>query len=156
MRNRKKYGSLALALALCAGLAACSGVEELADDVAGNDWRTTGIVRDSGSITRDGTDTDILVCIYDDSAGFYYDSPEHVLYDSVDYPVTLSGDPWASFQSIDFADRNEDGNGDVAMLFDINGETALMVWYWDTGADAFVFQAEESYLPAGAGEAAQG
>ena len=49
------------------------------------------------------------------------DDETQTLYDYVDYPITLTGDPWEEFQSIDFADRNGDGNGDVAMLFELDG-----------------------------------
>ena len=144
----KKFLALILALALCLSLMACggSGGEEDPNDVVGGDWRVTGIVRDSGSITRDGADTDVLVCINADSADFYLDEETQTLYDYVDYPITLEGDPWEEFQSIDFADRNGDGNGDVAMLFELDGETVLMVWFWDAETETFMFQPEESAL----------
>ena len=147
-RMMKKLLVLLLALTLSLSLMACggSGGEEDPNDVVGGDWRVTGIVRDSGSITRSGEDTDVLVCINADSADFYYDSETQTLYDYVDYPITLQGDPWEEFQSIDFADRNGDGDGDVAMLFELDGETVLMVWFWDAETETFVFQPEESAL----------
>lgn len=143
----KKLFALLLALGLCLGLAACGSSGEDADDpndVVGGDWRVTGIVRDSGNITRDGEDTDVLVCVHADGADFYYDEETQVLYGDVTYPVTLQSDPWEAFQSIDFADRNGDGNGDVAMLFQLDGQQVLMVWFWDADAGAYTFQPEES------------
>ena len=78
----KKLFSLLLALGLCLGLTACGsgGEDDDPNDVVGGDWRVTGIVRDSGSIARDGEETDVLVCVNRDSADFYYDSEDQTLY----------------------------------------------------------------------------
>ena len=143
----KKLLSLLLALAMCLSLAACGGDQnEDPNDVVGDDWRVSGIVRDYGSITRNGEDTEVLVCINNDSADFYQDDETQTLYDYVDYPITLQGDPWEEFQSIDFADRDGDGNGDVAMLFELDGQQVLMVWFWDADTESYVFQPEESQV----------
>ena len=142
----KKLFAWLLALGLCLGLTACGsgGEDDDPNDVVGGDWRVTGIVRDSGSIARDGEETDVLVCVNRDSADFYYDSEEQTLYGYAAYPTALQSDPWEAFQSIDFADRNGDGNGDVAMLFQLDGQQVLLVWFWDADADAYMFQPEES------------
>lgn len=143
----KKLFALILALVLCLSLAACGGDQnEDPNDVVGDDWRVSGIVRDYGSITRNGEDTEVLVCINNDSADFYLDDETQTLYDYVDYPTTLQGDPWEEFQSIDFADRDGDGNGDVAMLFELDGQQVLMVWFWDADTESYVFQPEESQV----------
>ena len=105
----KKLFALLSALALCLSLAACGGEDDDPRDVVGGDWRVTGIVRDSGTITRNGEDTDVLVCVHADSADFYLDDEVQTLYDYVSYPITLQSDPWEAFQSIDFADRDGDG-----------------------------------------------
>ena len=141
----KKLFALMAALALCLSLTACGGDRnEDPNDVVGDDWRVTGVVRAEGTITRDGGDVYVLVCVNDDDAVFCYDDETYAVYDYVDYPMTLQGDPWEEFQSIDFADRNGDGNSDVAMLFELDGQTVLMVWFWDADAEAYVFQPEES------------
>ena len=50
MKNRWKHILIpVLAMALCLSLAACGN----SDDVAGEDWRTTGVVVGSGTITHD-------------------------------------------------------------------------------------------------------
>ena len=41
MKTRKKYRSLLLTLLLCLSLAACGSPD---GDIAGGDWRTTGVV----------------------------------------------------------------------------------------------------------------
>ena len=74
MDIRSKY----LALILCAGtvlsLAACGGD----GDVAGDDWRTTGLVAASGTITHDGQSVDVVVTVDEESAAFYWDRPEQL------------------------------------------------------------------------------
>ena len=70
----------------------------------------------------------------------------------MDYPITLQGDPWEEFRSIDFADRNGDGDSDMAMLFELDGQQVLMVWFWDAEAEGFVFQPEESSVEDFGGE----
>lgn len=142
----KKLFPLLAALALCLSLAACGGEDDDPGDVVGGDWRVTGIVRDSGTITRNGEDTDVLVCVHADSADFYLDDEVQTLYDYVSYPITLQSDPWEAFQGIDFADRNGDGSSDAAILFELEGQQALMVWFWDAETETFVFQPEESLV----------
>ena len=75
----KKLFALLSALALCLSLAACGGEDDDPGDVVGGDWRVTGIVRDGGTITRDGEDTDVLVCVDADSADFYLDDEVQTL-----------------------------------------------------------------------------
>lgn len=148
----KKRFAIVLALLMALTLAACGDQNDDPNDVVGGDWRVTGVVRDSGSITRDGGDIDVLVCVNADSADFCYDDETYAIYDYVDYPITLQGDPWEEFRSIDFADRNGDGDSDVAMLFELDGQQVLMVWFWDAEAEGFVFQPEESSVEDFGGE----
>lgn len=149
MKKWEAYLALALALVLSLCLAACgnSGANTNGDDqdndIAGSDWRTTGIVRDSGIITRDGEDTTVLVCINKDEADFYLDSEEQTLFGYVTYPDSIA-EPWESFQGIDFSDRNDDGNSDVRMDFQTGDTTIIMIWYWDNAAEEFVYQPDAS------------
>lgn len=146
-RTIRKLFVLALVLSQCLSLTACGNAmddEHYLDEVVGDDWRVTGVVRDSGIITRSGEDIDVLVCIHAEDAAFYYDSEDQVLFDFVEYPTAIQGNPWESYQSIDFADRNDDGNSDVAMVFDENGNVTWMVWFWDADTESFVFQSEEN------------
>ena len=142
MEGWKRCAALLLAALLSLSLAACG--KEDGSDVAGADWRTTGIVRAEGTVTRGGEDTDVLVCVHAEDAALYYDAAEQMLYAAVDYPAAIQGDAWAAFQSIDFADRNGDGSSDVAMLFREGDGMTLLVWFWDETAEQFVFQPEES------------
>lgn len=137
----KKTFALSAASVVCVSLTACR-----VDNVVGDDWRVTGIVRDGGTITRNGEDTLVLVCVNTKDAAFYYDTESQTLFDSVDYPaaladkVALSGDVWGMFKSIDFADLNGDGNSDVTMKFDDSGSELAVVWFWDAGSEQFIYQ----------------
>lgn len=135
----KKIFALLQAVVLCLSLTACG------DQIAGADWRTTGVVCDSGIITRDGEDTKVLVCVHKANAAFYHDSENQELFDSVDYSITLEGDPREMFQSIDFSDLNDDGNSDVTLKFDDGGNELLMVWIWDS-EKGYVFRDDLSTL----------
>ena len=144
MNLLKKFFVLLMAAVFCLSLTACGG----SDDAAGDDWRNSGEVVGSGTITRSGEDTFVLVCIHEEDASFYYDEEEQVLFDSVDYPITLESDAWEAFQSIDFADLNGDGNSDVTMKFDDGGTEIKIVWFWDSESEQFVYQPDNSNIPA--------
>lgn len=147
MNLLKKNFAFLLAVVLCLSLTACSGNNNPDfDDDVGGDWRVTGIVRASGTITRDGEDTTVLVCVHKKDATFYYDTEDQTLFGSVDYPITLGDDVWDRFKDIDFADLNGDGNSDVTMKFNDGDNELLMVWFWDTESSQFVYQPEESQL----------
>ena len=145
MKNRTKFLPLVFALAMCLSLMACGTIVDpyIPDDDIGGDWRVTGVVRDGGTITRDGEDTFVLVCIHKADASFYYDEEDQTLFDYVEYPITLAGDPREAFQGIDFADLNGDGNSDVTMRFHDGGSEILMVWFWDAESEQFIYQPEE-------------
>ena len=108
----KHIVSSALALALCLSLAACGN----SDDVAGEDWRTSGMVAASGTITHDGESVDVLVTVSESSAAFYRDLPEQVLFDSVSFPMSIP-DAEQAFNAISFDDIHDDGESDVLVSF---------------------------------------
>lgn len=87
---------------------------------------------------------------------FTADSADQELFGQVVYPMDVQ-DPWDTFAAIDFADRNGDGDGDVAMTFtDSEGGDVWMVWFWDADTGEYVFQPEESGLHRDGGVAALG
>lgn len=141
MNLLKKTFALLSAAVVCVSLTACR-----VDNVVGDDWRVTGIVRDGGTITRNGEDTYVLVCVNKKASNFYYDTDGQTLFDGVEYPpalaekVALSGDVWGMFKGIDFADLNGDGNSDVTMKFDDSGSELAVVWFWDAGSEQFIYQ----------------
>ena len=86
MKNRTKFLPLVFALAMCLSLTACGTIVDpyIPDDDIGGDWRVTGVVRNGGTITRDGEDTFVLVCIHKADASFYYDEEDQTLFDYVE------------------------------------------------------------------------
>jgi len=135
MRQRKNLFAFALTLLLCLSLAACGGSE----DVAGEDWRTTGIVVGSGTITHDGDGVDVLVTVSESSAAFYRDLPEQILFDSVSFPMEVP-DAEQAFNAISFVDLNGDGESDVLVSFiHENGDTTELIWIWDP-VERYVFR----------------
>lgn len=134
----KKNLAFLMAIILCLGLAACG-----ADDVAGDDWRTTGVVVSNGIITHDGDSVDVLVTISSESAAFYRDSSEQVLFDSVSFPMTIP-DAEDAFNSISFNDMDGDGESDVFVSFTHkNGDTMELFWIWDP-VERYVFREDLS------------
>lgn len=143
MNLLKKNLVLLLALIMCLGMTACGGID---DDDIGGDWRVQGITRDGGTITRDGEDTFVWVCVHKGDATFYYDTEDQTLFGSVEYPITFGDDVWDVFQGCDFADLDGDGNSDVTMKFNNDGTELVIVWFWDTASSQFVYQPEQSQL----------
>lgn len=150
----KKNIALLSAAAVCLSLSACGGggTDIGGDDDVGRDWRTWGIIQSDGTITRNGEDTEVLVCVNKKASNFYYDTDSQTLFDGVEYPPALADklapaeDVWAMYKSTDFSDLNGDGNTDVTMWFDDNGSEIKAVWFWDTENAQFIYQPNESDL----------
>ena len=140
MKNRWKYIFIpVLAMALCLSLVACGN----SDDVAGDDWRTTGMVVGSGTITHDGESVDVLVTVSESSAAFYRNLPEQVLFDSVSFPMNIP-DAEQAFNAISFDDMDDDGESDVLVSFiHENGDATELIWIWDP-VERYVFREDLS------------
>lgn len=148
MKNRWKHILIpVLAMALCLSLAACGN----SDDVAGEDWRTTGVVVGSGTIAHDGESLDVLVTVCESSAAFYRDLPEQVLFDSVSFPMNIP-DAEQSFNAISFDDMDGDGESDVLVSFiHENGDATELVWIWDP-VERYVFREDLSTVTLSGGD----
>ena len=112
MYRQTKRIFLTVPVVIGLGLAACGA----SGDVAGDDWRTSGVVAGSGNITHDGKSVDVLVTVSETSAAFYWDEPEQVLYDSVLFPMHIP-DAEQTFNAISFDDMDGDGESDVLVSF---------------------------------------
>jgi len=140
MKNRWNHIVIpVLTMALCLSLAACGN----SDDVAGDDWRTTGMVVGSGTITHDGESVDVLVTVSESSAAFYRDLPEQVLFDSVSFPMSIP-DAEQAFNAISFEDMDDDRESDVLVSFiHENGDATELIWIWDP-VERYVFREDLS------------
>ena len=148
MKNRWKHIFIpVLAMALCLSLAACGN----SDNVAGDDWRTTGMVVGSGTITHDGESVDVLVTVSESSAAFYRDLPEQVLFDSVSFPMNIP-DAEQAFNAISFDDMDDDGESDVLVSFiHENGDATELIWIWDP-VERYVFREDLSTVAISGGD----
>lgn len=137
------------AAAACFILPACGKSAD--DPVVGDDWRVTGVVVGSGTITHDGESVDVLVTVSESSAAFYWDKPEQVLFDSVLFPVTIS-DAQKSFSDISFSDIDGDGESDVYVKFvHENGDITELIWIWDS-VQRYVFSEDLSSVEINGGD----
>ena len=144
--KRKTTGFfLVMMVLLCFLCTACGS----SDDVAGEDWRTTDVVVGSGTITHTGEGSvDVLVTVDENSAAFYRDEQNQILFDSVAFPMTIS-DAKESFNDISFDDINGDGESDVCVSFvHTPGESTQMVWVWDA-EERYVFREDLSMITTG-------
>ena len=124
---------LLLAVLLCFALAAC-GADDSADDeqIVGDDWRTWGTIDDYGTITLDGEETEVCVCVGEDDASFYYDEPELQSYDLsqmfIDARYQSRGYGKAAVRAI-LDELKADGQSDKVTLCYIEGnETARKLY----------------------------
>ena len=145
MKRFQKSTSLLLALILSLSLTACGG----SNDTAGDDWRVSGMVVGSGTITHTGEGSvKVLVTIDENSAAFYRDQQDQILFDSVAFPMTIS-DAQDAFNDISFDDINGDGESDVCVSFvHAPGESTKMVWIWDA-EERYVFREDLSVVTSG-------
>ena len=148
MKNRWKHIFISvLAMAICLNLAACGN----SDDVVGNDWRTTGVVAGSGTITHDGESVDVLVTVSESSAAFYRDLPEQILFDSVSFPMNIP-DAEQAFNAISFEDIDGDEESDVLVSFiHENGDATELIWLWDP-VERYVFREDLSTVALSSGD----
>lgn len=145
MKRLKKNLAFLLAVVLCLNLVACGG----SDKPATEDWRNSGVVVDSGTITHEGEGSvHVLVTVDENRAAFYRDEPEQSLFDSVSFPMTISN-AQACFDAISFDDINGDGESDVRLAFVCApDDITSLVWIWDP-AEHYVFRGDLSVLPTG-------
>ena len=75
MKTRRCFALLLALMLVLTGCAANAAEEEEepSGDTAGADWRTWGWVNDAGTLTRDGEEIDVLVCVFTDSIMLYLD-----------------------------------------------------------------------------------
>lgn len=142
--QRTKFLILLSALLLCSIFSSC-GVCTKAQDAAGGDWRTSGVVIDSGTLHRSGEEIRILVCADAHSAALYYDTADHVLYDTLSFPETID-DAHEAFGSITFSDPDGCGTDDITItLYHADMSVSTLVWRYDAER-GYVYQPDESAL----------
>ena len=152
MNLLKKNLAFLLAGVLCLSLTACGGSDDTADEAAGDDWRSSGMVVGSGTITHEGEGSVyVLVTVDENWAAFYRDEPEHILFDSVSFPMVIP-DAQKYFDGIYFDDISGDGESDVCIDFVYAPDDILsLVWIWDP-VERYVYREDLSILPTDGGD----
>ena len=154
MVRLKKMSDLLLAAVLCFSLSAC-GSFDTDKAGAGDDWRNSGVVAGSGTITHTNEGSvDVLVTVSPESAAFYRDKAEQILFDSVSFPMTIP-DAEQAFNAISFDDMDGDGESDVLVSFiHENGDITELIWIWDP-QERYVFREDLSSVTISEGDTAE-
>ena len=143
MKMRKRYRPFLLALCLCLSLTACGGPD---GDIAGGDWRTTGVVDAYGTVARDGEEIGVCACLGPKAVYLYYDNEKHELFDTAVLPTDELGDEDWQFGEMSLSDFSGDYNSDLRLtLFHEDMSESYIVWEWEKGA-GYLYQPSDSYF----------
>ncbi len=116
------------------------------NELAGDDWRASGIVSDTGVITRNGEDIKVCLCVYDDNVSIYHDKKEQEFIEAADFPREIA-DAHDSYSGAHFDDINGDGESDLQIdLWYGEGSYDILVWYWDPSTECYVYLPDESTI----------
>ena len=116
------------------------------NELAGDDWRASGIVSDTGVITRGGEDIKVCLCVYDDNVSIYHDKKEQEFIEVADFPREIA-DAHDSYSGAHFDDINGDGESDLQIdLWYGEGSYDILVWYWDPSTECYVYLPDESTI----------
>ena len=154
-KNLAKY--LVIGVACILGVCGCGKVIDSPDqpdggEIEGADWRTWGIIDAYGTLTADGTDTDVCVCLFADRAELYYDEESQSLYTTVEFPEKLSDEEYQKL-SMEISDYTGDGNSDIAFIVgEEDSVTRRFAYIYDQGD--FVYDAASAFNFADSDEAA--
>ena len=130
--------------------------EEPAQDepIVGDDWRSWGVIDAFGTLDTDEGEAGVCALLFEDRAELYYDQESQVLFDILEFPVTLSVGEYEK-AGIEFGDLNGDGRADARVYVEEEFDVPLaMTWLWEDGA--LEYAPEESYFPGGGGEPENG
>lgn len=142
MKTRRCFALLLALMLVLTGCAANAAEEEEepSGDTAGADWRTWGWVNDTGTLMRDGEETDVLVCVFKDSVMLYLDDETQTVVGVAEYPETMD-DAREAYVSVSLDDQNGDGYSDLRAVFaGPGGEETVLSWRWDAESGEFVFR----------------
>lgn len=107
----------------------------LEEDIAGSDWRTWGIIDDSGTLVQDGETIPFCACVHTKDTALYHDTESQVLLAELDYPAPVENAE-QRYLGMETTDRNGDGCSDVLLRFSQEGGTLELLFCWvpETGA----------------------
>ena len=106
------------------------------EDIAGSDWRTWGIINDSGTLVQDGETIPFCACVHTGDTTLYHDTESQVLLAELDYPAPVENAE-QRYLGIETADQNGDGSSDVLLRFSQEEGTLELLFCWDPETGAF-------------------
>ncbi len=123
-----------------------NGASDITDgEVVGADWRTWGIIDDYGTLTLDGTETDVCVCLFADRAELYYDRENQELFKTIEFPEKLSDEEYEKL-SIEFIDNTGDDNTDIVFVVGTENTVDRRFSYiYDSDVKDFAYDAFSAY-----------
>ena len=111
----------------------------------GADWRTWGTIDDYGTLSLDGTDTDVCVCLFADRAELYYDRENQELFKTIEFPEKLSDEEYEKL-SIEFIDNTGDDNTDIVFVVGTENTVDRRFSYiYDSDVKDFAYDAFSAY-----------
>lgn len=106
-------------------------------EIAGNDWRTWGLIDDSVDFNDGESLMHLLVCIHPGYVELYYDTEQQALFTDFEF-VGISDDTYEQ-GSMSCIDLNDDGCDELEILMnEEDGTQKAYVWEWDPEQPVFV------------------
>ena len=106
------------------------------EDIAGSDWRTWGIINDSGTLVQDGETIPFCACVHTEDTTLYHDTENQVLLAELVYPVSVENAE-KHYLGMETTDRNGDGSSDVLLRFSQEEGTLELLFCWDPETGLF-------------------
>ena len=106
------------------------------ENIAGTDWRTWGIINDSGTLVQGGETIAFCACVHTQDTTLYYDTEDQVLLAELVYPAPVENAE-QRYLGMDTADRNGDGSSDVLLRFSQEEGTLELLFCWDPETGTF-------------------
>lgn len=147
MKNNTIVKSLLIGTVCTFAVCGCgNGASDITDgEVVGADWRTWGIIDDYGTLTLDGTETDVCVCLFADRAELYYDRENQELFKTIEFPERLSDEEYEKL-SIEFIDNTGDDNTDIVFVVGTENTVDRRFSYiYDSDVKDFAYDAFSAY-----------
>ena len=106
------------------------------ENIAGSDWRTWGIIDDSGTLVQGGETIAFCACVHTGDTTLYYDTENQVLLAELVYPAPVENAE-QRYLGMDTADRNGDGSSDVLLRFSQKEGALELLFCWDPETRTF-------------------
>lgn len=108
------------------------------EDIAGSDWRTWGIINDSGTLVQGREAIPFCACVHTGDTTLYHDTESQVLLAELVYPAPVENAE-ERYLGMETRDLNGDGSSDILLRFSQKEETLVLMFCWDSETETFLF-----------------